>query len=469
MKKINKYKFSRKDYSIKGYFHFDYPEHISKVESYVKNPNKIALHSFFPLIGYKQEREKYTVNISEYTDGRPYKPASRPIKYAGHLDGYIYKYYANQLNCFYNEWASENGIDDSSIAYRGNKNGKSNIDFAAEVINYIAKQEEAYILVGDFKGYFDSLNHHLLKKRIKEVLLTDYLANDWYNVFKSVTKYGYIDKNIIEDYFGIEAFLRQQGYKKFTSIDKSLSDFRILHKIKSNESKKGIPQGVPISAVMANVYAMNFDWKINSLVEKSNGLYRRYSDDFIIVIPKSLKGNSEEQFQTIVDTVYQLASENELIIAEEKTHKYRKISEQIFEMSKNTSSKTCKIDYLGFVYDGKTVTVRQKSIERFYTRMRKFVKLMQRKKTYNNKNWNKSVMKKIPHRNYIYGLFTDRGFKLENGSQKSNFIEYVKRSQRTFDKVSPNTENAMLNQIKNRKKKLEKLLGKKIYVKQIDN
>lgn len=77
-------------------------------------------------------------------------------------------------------------------------------------------------------------------------------------------------------------------------------------------------------------------------------------------------------------------------------------------------------------------------------------------------------MNKIPHRNRIYGLFTDRGFKEKNGKRKSNFIEYVKRSQRIFDRVSPNTNNIMLNQIKNRKKKLEKLLGDRIYVKQID-
>jgi len=468
---MNKRKISENDYPIKGYFHFDYPVHISKVKSYVQNHEKIAGHSFFPLIAYEQENEKYSSDIFDYTDGRPYKNDPRPIKYAGHLDGYIYKYYAKQLNYAYNKWAIDNKIDDNSIAYRTNKKGKSNIDFAAEVINYIANNDESFILVGDFKSYFNTFNHHLLKEKMYKVLVTDHLTNDWFNVFKSVTKYGFVEKKDVEEYFGDEGFLRQQGYRKFIVKDKTFSDFRKEYKIKTNKpNKKGVPQGVPISAVMANVYAIDFDRDIKSIVEENHGIYRRYSDDFIIVIPKYTKGikYTEVQFKKLVYKIRQIAAENKLEIAENKTHTYRKINNNIYEIFEDFSPKRSYIDYLGFIYDGSSVTIRQKSIERFYRRMKKTVRAMERKKKRNNRKENKPKMKRIPHRDRIYGLFTDRGFKRKNGRSKNNFIKYVKRSQKKFDNISPNTNNEMLDQIKNRKKKLEALLGERIYVRQID-
>lgn len=469
---INKYKLLENNFPIKGYFHFDYPIHISEAESYVQNPKKIAEHSFFPLIAYEQMVEKFTTDSSEYTDGRPFKSDSRPIKYAGHLDGYIYKYYAHQLNCVYNKWARANGIDDSSVAYRTNKKGKSNIDFAAEVIDYIANTDEAFILVSDFKGYFDSLNHYLLKERMYEVLSTNHLPNDWFNIFKSVTKYGYVEKQDVEEYFGNEGFLRHQDYRKFTTKDKSFSDFRKIYKVKTNKTEeKGVPQGVPISAVMANVYATKFDQKVNDIVEEHHGIYRRYSDDFIVVIPKSTKGleYTEMQFKNIVETIYKTADENKLEIAEKKTHIYKKTNGYLYEYIEGSSPERSSIDYLGFVYDGSRVTIRQRSIERFYRRMKKTVRTMESKRRRNNKKGHKPTMKKLPHRNRIYGLFTDRGFKIKNGRSKSNFIEYAKRSQKIFDHVSPTTVNKMLDQIKNRKKKLEKLLAERIYVRQMDD
>lgn len=399
------------DYPIKGYFHFDYPIHISKVASYVQNQKMIAEHSFFPLIAYEQKIEKFTEDPKNFEDGRPYKKDSRPIKYAGHLDGYIYKYYANELNRAYNNWASRNGINDNSTAYRTNKKGKSNIDFAAEVISYISNHDEAFILVDDFKSYFNSFDHQLLKKRIYEALSVDHLPKDWFNVFKSVTKYGFVEKKIAEDYFGDEGFLRHQGHKKFISKNKLFSDFREFNKIESNNDMgRGVPQGVPISAVMSNVYTIKFDQEIKAVVEKNNGIYRRYSDDFIIVIPKSISGveYTEKQFKDIVQIIHREATKNKLVIAREKTELYKKVNDKIYIFAEEPLQNKSYIDYLGFVYDGSRVTIRQRSIERFYRRMKKTVRTMEGKRRRNNKKIHKSKMKKLPHRNRIYGLFTDR-------------------------------------------------------------
>lgn len=431
---------------------------------------KIAMRllniAFFPLISYNQEMEKHTTDLEKYTDGRPFYKKPRPIKYAGHLDGYIYKYYANELNLIYNKWVGEHKIDDCSVAYRTNKKGKSNIDFAAEVIDFLHKTNEAYVLVGDFKSYFESLNHQLLKERICKVLACDRLSDDWFNVFNSVTKFGYIEKKTVEEFFGEEDNLRQKNYKSFTSKNNSVSDFRKMYKIQSNKTGKGVPQGVPISAVMANIYAIEFDESINHLVTILGGLYRRYSDDFILVIPKVVgeKEDTFKQFQGLIKKIYQYAEKNELEIATEKTHIYKREDNKIYELDEIDSYKESRIDYLGFVYDGINVSIRQRSIERFYRKMKKFINGMEYKLKLNNRKNKIPKMVKIPHRDLIYSLFTDKGFKEEHGIKRTNFIEYVKRSQYKFDEISPETNNIMLDQIKNRKKKIEKLLGMRTYI-----
>lgn len=72
----------------------------------------------------------------------------------------------------------------------------------------------------------------------------------------------------------------------------------------------------------------------------------------------------------------------------------------------------------------------------------------------------------LPYKKRIYGLFTELSFKpsAKHKRPHSNFITYVKRSQRIFDKYSPHTKNIMLQQLKNRKKKIERELGYRLHV-----
>lgn len=66
----------------------------------------------------------------------------------------------------------------------------------------------------------------------------------------------------------------------------------------------------------------------------------------------------------------------------------------------------------------------------------------------------------LPNRHKIYSLYTDFG---RSERYPSNFINYAKRAQYIFDKISPNTNNLMLSQLKNRKKKIESALGYRIH------
>jgi hypothetical protein len=301
-----------KNYIKKNYFHFDTPVHISKVKNRIIDSNYIANHSFYPLIHYTDQTHRYSTDSTKWIeDGRPYIIKEREIKYAGHFDGFIYRYYAEELNCFYNKYLIKHDLDDVSIAYRNNKSGQSNISFAAEIIRSIYQIEDAYIFVSDFKGYFDTLDHELLLSRLSFLLGYKKLPKDWWNVWRSISKYGYVKKRDIEEYFRPEHELRQMKKKRFIESDKDLRNFMQTKKVFSNKSRLGIPQGTPISAVLANVYAIDLDKKISELIREHNGIYRRYSDDLIIILPKSSK-IKEDFFSAIVDKIGSIVRENKL-------------------------------------------------------------------------------------------------------------------------------------------------------------
>lgn len=50
-------------------------------------------------------------------------------------------------------------------------------------------------------------------------------------------------------------------------------------------SSHGIPQGIGISTLLSNIYMLPFDREISAFVNQHGGLYRRYCDDIMIIIP----------------------------------------------------------------------------------------------------------------------------------------------------------------------------------------
>lgn len=52
-----------------------------------------------------------------------------------------------------------------------------------------------------------------------------------------------------------------------------------------NRDHHGIPQGVHLSAVLSNLYMLDFDRRVAAAIEGMGGFYRRYSDDILIAVP----------------------------------------------------------------------------------------------------------------------------------------------------------------------------------------
>lgn len=429
-------------YKTKRYKHIDKRLSFSKVKKYVMDSEKIAKHSFLPFLHYKISFEKF-LGYSNCDKVKNKKIKERDIYYAAHLDSYIYRYYADQLNDLYNDFVVKNGIDEVVTAYRNNKLGKSNINHAAEVIAKINSCDSALIIIGDFTSFFDNLDHSLLKKRLQKVLAKTILPADWYNIFRSLTKFGYLEKESLEN---SPSELVRKDKDSFSYFEK-IQDFwkyKKSFKISRNINNYGIPQGNALSGVLANIYAIDFDCNLLELANEYNGIYRRYSDDFILVL-----NASDLEIDTVTDKLLSLASNNKIRLQPDKTKKLKLVEGRIYTLDSVPSS----IDYLGFKFDGYNVKMREKSIYKFYRNARKLI--------FKSKKIQKKLrMNKMPNRHKIYALYTDFG---HSDKYPSNFISYAKRSQKIFDKISPKTNNLMLNQIKNRKKKVEKALGYRIH------
>ncbi|WP_270996006.1 reverse transcriptase/maturase family protein [Listeria seeligeri] len=439
-------------YKTKNYLHFDHRVKIENVESYVTNHLKIGNHSFLPFIYYVSSFEKRIEEKNPDFDNRPVKIKNRVIMYAGHMDNFIYKYYAEILNeDYYNKFCIEKGIDNCVSAYRNNKTGKSNIDFAAEIVNQTVEYGKAYVLVGDFTNYFDKINHELLKKHLAEVLNMPRLQKDWFNIFRSITKYGYYKKECLNKKIGSDESFKNLKKKSYFENISEFRAFQKENKTQYNTNKFGIPQGSAISAAFANIYASGFDKKLKKIADEYLGIYRRYSDDFILVIPKS-KIVNEQKIRSIERDAIEVASKYEIELHKDKTGMYLYENNKIFDISSNEIS---HLDYLGFVFDGTTVKMRGKSPYKFYRNAKKLIEFA-------NDVKEKKGLTSLPYKKKIYGLCTDLGRDYNN---HGNFISYAKRAQEKFDEISPNTNNLIMNQMKNRKKKIEKMLGYKIHTK----
>lgn len=384
-----------------GYAHFDEKFGLHTSWDYVTNPEKVKTHGFFPFITYDQIFYK----VSNKNGAITVKDKVRPICYAAHIDRCIYQYYGYLLNEAYNEFTANVDISKSVVAYRTNLH-KNNIHFAKQAFDFI-KQGDCNIVIGDFKGFFDNLNHTYLKTQLCTVLCVEQLSPDWYAVFKNITKYSTWDlidilqlnelitdtdiKNratFHENALAGDTRNARNLMKYFDSKIKELNGFEIenpkerskklaltkeqfkKHKkvyLKRNCETFGIPQGSSISAVLSNVYMIDFDQKICEFVENLNGLYLRYSDDFIIVLPKNCNFNLQE----LVSYLHGIVKETkQLTLEEKKTQTYTCEQNQIFNVNLNNGDKLAShIDYLGFIFDGKEVELRPKTVSKYYYRM----------------------------------------------------------------------------------------------------
>ncbi len=129
-----------------------------------------------------------------------------------------------------------------------------------------------------------------------------------------------------------------------------------------NRSRMGIPQGSPISAVLANIYVLEFDEAMKSFADSHGGLYRRYCDDLLLVLPNTEARDEAERL------VLEWCTRLFLQVNDKKTERID------FRMVNSLLTTPKPLQYLGFTFDGRHKRIRPGSLARYCRKMRRGVR-----------------------------------------------------------------------------------------------
>ncbi|WP_294743761.1 reverse transcriptase domain-containing protein [uncultured Exiguobacterium sp.] len=443
-------------YKNKNYLHFDKNVGIKHIKKDIQNDEWISSYAFLPFIKFEIVFKKYITLKNRDQEGniveeKVIRKKERNIMYSAHKDSFIHKYYGELLNNAYNAYALTHGIDNIATAYRNNKPGKNNIDFAYEVFEHMHNQSSALIISMDFTKFFDKISHTHLKRNLKEVLNLNELPKNWYKVFKSITKYSYVNK------IDIDSFLkRKYGIKRLKSMRLSrIMEFKEFKEFKKdnlhyNKNVFGIPQGSGISAVFSNVHLINFDKEILewSKSKNVNSLYRRYCDDLILIIP--INNIDKAKTSTCIEEIFEIIKRYEssgLEIQYEKTEVRFFEKNQIYKISDINKDKKIlsSLDYLGFVTDGKFLRIREKSLFKYFTRAYKKAKA--------SKRIGYATKRPGPKRE-LYDLYTHLGYDYK---EYGNFVTYAYRAHKIMSKLP--SKSMIKKQVKRHWLKINKRLS----------
>ncbi|MBB5620962.1 hypothetical protein HDE69_002015 [Pedobacter cryoconitis] len=398
----------------RGYLHITPKINVNarktEMVSKVQNNDWVKRHAFFPLIHsvikerkFKKHPDDPTKRGHSHVVKGKHKPSAkqRPLHYSTHIDSMIFGYYASYLLQLYElELEKHEGLKECITAYRkiglddDEETGKSTINFANEAFDEIGRRalNGCVVLMFDIESFFSRLNHEKLKNAWSKLLGDETrMPDDHFNVFKAATKFNYILRDDLR--IGKRLNGRRQGFderklakiRKFKGLEafyESLEDFR--RAIKSKEItvyKKqfvkdgvqvGIPQGLPISAVLANLYLLDFDLEVlNVVVKQMNGFYRRYSDDILIVckadqanwISDFIETEIEKSRVSISTTKTETYEFSKIAVSHKKT---KIVSTQILK-SKRLVGKP--LSYLGFEFYGEKILIKSANLAKFYRRI----------------------------------------------------------------------------------------------------
>lgn len=225
---------------------------------------------------------------------------------------------------------------------------------AAEAFSEIIARGKITALCFDIENFFPSIQHNCLKDGLLQLLGGTQLPDDWYQVYRSLIKYAWIE---LDEFGPLEGFdPKAPPFPLVTDINAALDRCRAGKIIHKHRGPCGIPQGTPLSAMAANISMISFDSQLLSYIQSVGGYYRRYSDDILILVPPTEEANA-----TIITT--RIANSCGLTISSLKTEVSR------FQTINGTQSSDRPISYLGFCFDGARTFLRASTLSRYYRRM----------------------------------------------------------------------------------------------------
>jgi hypothetical protein len=343
------------------YLHFDSPLSQHKASLLVKSPKNVSQHSFFPLISFDVNTHKYNKDKATGELCRSIKP--RHISYAAHSDSHIYSYYSKLLSEKYEKQLKESNLTDCVLAFRRFNEKMSNIEFAKIAFDEIKKRASCAAVCFDVTNFFGELNHKILKKMWSDLLGEATLPSDHYNVYKNITRYAEVDKIGLYNLLSISPSNPKKDRFRVCSIEEFRTVLRPSGIIKSNNDNKGIPQGSSISALLSNIYMLDFDRFAKEQIDSVGGHYFRYCDDILCVVPVSEKENIKTLLSSKIDEYLLELHPNKTVT-------------RVFTKDETGALNSDKpLQYLGFLFDGQKVLLRNAALARYSERMKASVHL----------------------------------------------------------------------------------------------
>ncbi|MFT4806432.1 MAG: RNA-directed DNA polymerase [Psychroserpens sp.] len=420
-------------YKKRHYLHFDPPIGKRKAISIATNPKNVSNHAFYPLIKFVVNKIKVRPDDS----GRLVKHEKpRPIAYASHSDAAIYSYYSQILSREYEKKIATLNLNDNILAFRSL--GKSNIHFANDAFEAINRLGPCTAIGYDVSKFFDTLDHGVLKSQWQKILGVETLPIDHYKVFKSLTNFTQVDKREVFEVLGLSIHNPKVQNKRLCSPEEFREFVRGCGLISKNpRPDKGIPQGTPISALLSNIYMLEFDHMVKKTLEGNGGVYYRYCDDMLFVIPDAARQLVAAIDEFVTDTIKSLKIE----INQEKTEK-----RQFILKGKDLYSDK-PLQYLGFLFDGKRKMLRSAGLAKYSERMKRAVTLAKRtRKVRNKKRIDGGLLATPLYKRKLYSKHSYLG--------RRNFITYALRAAEVME------SNSIRKQIKPLWKRLQNEIKK---------
>lgn len=394
----------------RNYRHLDVPVSAGFAK-FVEDPKVVAAHSFLPHFHYIKKTRRYRAEL------RKTEFKERPIMYPSHRDGCILSLYASRLNEALEARYAAAGLSEAVIAYR--KLAKGNYDFAKEVHDAATAMSPCSILCFDVTKFFDTLDHRLLKARLKNLLGVAELGADWYAVFRQVTRFSFVK---IEDLKAIPEIA-----VRFTRCSKApvatIAELKLRGvAIKQNPDKFGIPQGTPISSALSNLYMIDFDAKLLAFCNSIGGLYRRYADDILVVCPPAHAAAAEALVTAALGA-------EKLAINPDKTER-KTFSSLTFDQAQ----------YLGFRLFNGGARIRESSLSRQWRKLRRSVRRTAR------------VGQKAMDAGKATKIFTQKLRKRFGAHPVRNFSSYARRSANSLK------SKLIIRQVRRLEKELDRLV-----------
>lgn len=426
---------------------FDFASQNLKLKKILEDESfhKILKHSFSPFVKILTKTPRYKFDPA--IDAFDLETKIRPISFASHFDSYLYGFYSFALTEYYQDYIRKNKFDKAVLAYRSDLGGDCNIQFAKRAFDsvkkMVGKHGRCTAIALDITGYFDNIDHKILKENWCKIIDEKKLPEDQFKIYKSLTQYSYVNNSSLMRHFGFDSDKAENFATLLDIIPKSLiskgfnEKFDLIRKrglIVKNLPKKdlggdqyrGIPQGSPMSAVLSNIYLIDFDKWLETRSRYMGSTYLRYCDDLLVIC------KSEDAIDLTDAIIADINLKYKLTIQSKKTDiiEFWPNSKGIvrgFDIKNGVKTKTYITDekktyknlqYLGFEFNGTNIYIRPSSLSRYFRKAKgRIIKTMMM--AYGKKSRGEKIYKKQIYQRYSH--FGER-----------NFISYAQNASKDF-------------------------------------